>query len=517
MTRTPARGALLAALAVVVWLAATASLRPLTLPDEGRYVGVAFEMLRSGEWLTPTLDGLPYFHKPPLFYWITAASLAVFGVNQWAARLAPLLGALFAAASLYLFVRRWADERSARTSLLVLLTMPFFFIAAQFANLDMLVAGCIAASVLSTAHAVLAAESELPARRALIGGYAAAGFGVLAKGLIGFVLPALVILVWLAASRRMRLLTRLLSLPGLLVLLAIAAPWFVAMQSRYPAFFDYFFVVQHFKRFAESGFNNAQPFWFLPAVVAVLCLPWSPWLGFALRKRVAASSPLRSLMVVWFAVVLLFFSLPNSKLVGYVLPALPPLAFLIADVALGGRLAARGRRAWQASAALAAATCVGAAGALAVFHPPTSRPLAIVLAERRAAGEPVYFLNGYYFDVAFYGRVAEPIGIADDWHDPSLHERDNWRKELFDAGGFAPERAARTLLDREQLPIALCRVPVGWVFAPPQSGSQHSYFRQADIVAATPRVALWRIDSRRPETFSALGCRGKPNADSTDK
>src|SRR5689334_14106977 len=96
-------------LLTVVWLGASAGLRQLSLPDEGRYVGVAWEMLRSGDWLTPTLDGLPFFHKPPLFYWITAASLSLFGLNEWAARAAPIFGGFVAAASLYLFTRRWAN------------------------------------------------------------------------------------------------------------------------------------------------------------------------------------------------------------------------------------------------------------------------------------------------------------------------------------------------------------------------------------------------------------------------
>jgi len=89
-----------------LWLAATAWLRPLTLPDEGRYVGVAWEMLRSGDWLTPTLNGLPFFHKPPLFYWLTAGSMALFGAHEAAARVAPWLGAWGGGLALYLFLRR---------------------------------------------------------------------------------------------------------------------------------------------------------------------------------------------------------------------------------------------------------------------------------------------------------------------------------------------------------------------------------------------------------------------------
>ena len=92
---------LAAALAVVAWLAFAIGLHPLTLPDEGRYVGVAWEMMRSGDWLVPMQNGLPFFHKPPLFYWLTAASLQVFGTGNAPARFAPLLAATFGAFALY--------------------------------------------------------------------------------------------------------------------------------------------------------------------------------------------------------------------------------------------------------------------------------------------------------------------------------------------------------------------------------------------------------------------------------
>jgi 4-amino-4-deoxy-L-arabinose transferase-like glycosyltransferase len=116
------------ALLTVAWLAATAWVRPLMLPDEGRYVAVAWEMLHSGQWLTPTLDGLPFFHKPPLFYWITAASLKLFGMGELAARAAPILGATLGALSLYAFTHRWRGQALARRVLLVLAVQPLFFV-----------------------------------------------------------------------------------------------------------------------------------------------------------------------------------------------------------------------------------------------------------------------------------------------------------------------------------------------------------------------------------------------------
>ncbi|HZV93439.1 MAG TPA: glycosyltransferase family 39 protein, partial [Caldimonas sp.] len=98
------------ALLVVVWLVATIGLRPLALPEEGRYVGVAWEMLRSGHWLVPTEDGLPFFHKPPLFYWLDAASMQLFGLHPAAARLPSVLAALLGVAGVRTVAHRWAGE-----------------------------------------------------------------------------------------------------------------------------------------------------------------------------------------------------------------------------------------------------------------------------------------------------------------------------------------------------------------------------------------------------------------------
>ncbi len=143
------------ALALFAWLGLLAGSRALNLLDEARYVAVAWRMLRSGDWLVPTLDGLPFFHKPPLFYWNTAASMSLLGPNEFAARLAPILGASLGAFALYVFTRRWAGARAARLTLLALLVQPLFYIGGQFGNLDMLVAGCIGATILLLAHSAI--------------------------------------------------------------------------------------------------------------------------------------------------------------------------------------------------------------------------------------------------------------------------------------------------------------------------------------------------------------------------
>ncbi|HWP11711.1 MAG TPA: glycosyltransferase family 39 protein [Ramlibacter sp.] len=508
-------------LMAAVWLAATAWIRPLTVPDEGRYAGVALEMLSSGNWLVPTLNGLPFFHKPPLFYWITAASLSMFGMHEWAARVAPLLGAAMAAFTLYGFALRWAGQPSAWMSLLVLVTQPLFFIGAQFANLDMLVAGCIAATVLALAHVVLQAKQGRSSRFVLAAAYVFAALGLLAKGLIGAALPGLVILAWLLALRRPRLLLALVWLPGIVLFLGIALPWFVAMQWRFPEFADYFFVVQHFKRFAQGGFNNAQPFWFFPAALAVLTLPWILWLPPTAKASYwsdAEHGPVRKLMWLWLAVVTLFFSLPQSKLIGYILPATVPLAFLIGDgISLGIGTSHRIRKLWRLSAALAIAACLAAAAAGAAYPGKSLRGLGRTLAKLAAPGEPVVFLDDYYFDVPFYARLRAPVRVVEDWNDPRIVQRDGWSKALLDAQRFAAGSAPRVLLSPAELTDAICHAKVTWVLGNYTMASLQPALVHATEVARSGTTVLWRVPGQSSAFLNAAACPETPSVNSADK
>ena len=505
-------------LLTVLWLAATAWARPLNLPDEGRYVGVAWEMLRSGEWLIPTLNGLPYFHKPPLFYWITAGSMSIFGAGDWAARAAPILGGTVGAFALVMFTRRWVGARAAWVTLLVLLAHPLWTVGGQFANMDMLVAGCITATIVLLAHAALSLQAGLPHRRALAGAYAMAGLGVLAKGLIGAVLPALVLLLWLILLRRWRTLAALIWAPGILLFMLIAAPWFVAVQLRFDDFLNYFFVVQHFNRFAAGGFNSVQPIWFFPVALLLFTLPWLPWVRRLFRAGALSQpgpGPLRLLMWIWLVVVVAFFSLPKSKLLGYVLPAVPPLAYLIADAFLvlvaPTRLA---RRLWWGSAGLACALSVGAVAGFALFPRKSARVLADALLAQRAPNEPVFMLGHYFFDLPFYARLREPVAVVDEWGDPQTARQDNWRKELADAGRFAPLAAEPVLLTPAAFVAALCAGRTAWVVGSPAVLATYPFLAGARLVASTGSAGLWAVDRPASGMTKEPGCGRKPNADS---
>ena len=483
------------------------------MPDEGRYVGVALEMMRSGDWLTPTLDGLPFFHKPPLFYWITAGSMSLFGLNEWAARVAPILGATTGAIAMYLFVRRWAGDRAARLTLVALLVQPLFYIGAQFANLDMLVAGCISATIVLLAHASLSIEHQLAYRPALAGAYLMAALGVLSKGLIGAVLPALVMLCWLATTQRWRVLRGLVWAPGMVIFLLVAAPWFVAMQAHYASFLDYFFIVQQFQRFAGSGFNNVQPFWYYPAILLVACAAWLPWLYRSLlRHDLTAAGPgeFRLLMWMWVAIVVLFFSLPRSKLLGYVLPALPPLAFLIADGFMTVLTpSSKAQRLWWGGAAVGTALSLGTVVVFSVHPLHSSQALAAVLGAQRAANEPIFMLNHFYYDLPFYTRVNGPIGVVDDWASADVYRLDNWRKELAEAGRFAPERSATTLIEPGALAASACAAPVSWIVGDRASPAQYPVLALANAVVSAGAVTLWRLDTRTPTSARSGRCPGR--------
>lgn len=474
--------------ALALWLLATIAWRPLLLPDEGRYASVAWEML-VGDGITPTLDGLPFFHKPPLTYWIAMGAMKLFGPWPWATRLAPALGAWLMGASLWLLLRRWYGERVAGLGLLVLATSPFFFIGGQYINHDMLVAGTISAAVVGW---LLALDSpDEPGRidrRALLAGWLASALAFLSKGLIGVVLPLLVVVPWLLAQRRWRDALRLFHPLGLLVWCVVALPWALAMQQRFPEFFDYFIIAQHFRRYSSGGFNNVQPVWFYLAVVPLLMLPWSLYLPAALRRLRAADARL-ALWPWWAASMLLFFSLPSSKLVGYALPALPGVAAMVALVAADGR-------GWRIAAAAGAAIALVAVGLLAWQAPNSHRDVALALRAGAQPGDRVVLVEGAFYDVPLYAQLRAPAIVASRWDDPAIARRDNWQRELSDAARFAPDAGRRQLWPVERLGELPCEDGAIWFVLQPGDARHVAAVPGARLVQKGANADLWRAPAR---------------------
>jgi len=457
-------------LATTAWFVLGNWFWPLLNPDEGRYVGVALEMLHAHEWGTPLLNGMPYFHKPPLFYWLTAACLAIFGENEFAARLTPALAGLLMVGGLFAFLRRFVLPSRALVAGIILAATPLTFGAAHYANLDLLVAAMISTTILCGATAVLLQQQGESATRWILAMYLFAGLGFLAKGLIGFVLPGGVLLAWLLAERRYSAIPMLLRISGILLFLVVVLPWLLLMQSRYPGFFHYYLVYQQFERFSQGGFNNTMPVWFYVAVLLATMLPWCGRGLSAIFTRnywvQERDTSVRRLMWIWLLLILVFFSIPQSKLVGYILPVLPPLAFIFAEFFRGILLtdgvlsepenADRARigaasRAVQRNFLARVLVCfaLGVAGLIYLSWgrlPGSSRGASAIAAAPPAEGsdDRYYSLDYYPFDFRFYMGNNPDLLVVSNWDDNTLPTKDNWQKELWDARNFgAPDNAGR--------------------------------------------------------------------------
>lgn len=503
--------ALMAALLALLLL--LAALRPLALPDEGRYAEVGRWMAASGDWLIPRLNGLPFFHKPPLLYWLEAASVKLLGATPWAARLAPALHAALMLAALFLAARAFgakaADaqaggERLARRAALMLGSSPAFLLAGQYVNHDMLVAAWIGVAIWCFAAAFL--HGDRPHAGWALAGFAACALGVLGKGLIGLALPGVTLLAWLLWTRQFGKVWRLPWLRGLLLFAAIAAPWFALAERRYPGMFAYLFGVQQFTRYVGGGFNNAQPWWFYLPVMVALLFPWSffaliegaaqarRWLRRGAGRAAVdpAWRPVLALCWIWMAAIGLFFSIPQSKLVGYILPVMPPLALL---AAAGWQRTMAGRRAagiWLALlAALALALACGAnVAASRYIERSSARDIAQALVRAAAPGDPVVAVGGFPYDLPFHARLRRPLVVAQDWTWLRAHAGDTWERELFEAGDFDPLLAARLLQSPGQALQTARATPGAWVVVSEKHEAevQASGFR---LVARGRRWALY--------------------------
>ncbi|WP_158618433.1 glycosyltransferase family 39 protein [Candidimonas sp. SYP-B2681] len=494
-----------------LWLVATTGLYPLLLPDEGRYVGVAWSMLSDDQYSVPRLNGLPFFHKPPLFYWLTAFALDVFGVNEWAARLASACSATLMVTLLFWFLKEYVNQRVAIVAALILATQPLFFGGSHYANLDMTVAALITATTITGAVAIFKYESQAPYRFVLTLAYALAAAAFLAKGLIGVVLPGGILFFWLLWRRRFATMWRMVSLPGIAVFLLLALPWMIYMQQRYPGFFDYYIVYQHFYRFMEKGFNNARPIWFYVPVLLGLTLPWSIQLWRVAKHRWhenGRDAAVRGLMLSWLLVVLVFFSIPNSKLIGYIIPCLVPLAYFIAEPFAFRMREGHGLdppKGFFWSLIVAIAICMTAVVVMIVNPQQSTKGLAYKLKGHYQPNDEIVMLERYRYDLDFYLGTGKAAMVVLDWDDPEIKKSDNWSRELFDAGLFDPETASQLLIRPQQLTNKLCsdRSIDLWLVGDINRAARHEYLRDVPVALDDGKLRAWHIPAGPALSFCA--------------
>lgn len=358
-------------LAKLVWLlllAATVAVYfyglgalPLVGPDEPRYAQVAREMFVRGDFVTPTLAGQTWFEKPALLYWMMMSSYAAFSVNEWAARLGPALAGLLT----ILFVGGLARrvETAAGSAMHgfglagagVAASSAGFLVFSRGASFDIILTMTVTLA-LACFFAAEVARSETKRRWLLAGFYSGVGLSLLAKGLVGVVVPCGVVLLYLILRRQLPRPGRLGVWWGVPLALLVAATWYAPVIAAHgQSFISEFFIEHHFSRYVSNKYNHPQPFYFYIPITALLALPWTAFVvagagGAALLsgRGEEVASKLRLFALAWLVVPVVFFSLSGSKLPGYVLPALPGAALLAGEALArytrreGGTLAMRG-------------------------------------------------------------------------------------------------------------------------------------------------------------------------------
>jgi len=304
---------------------------PLIDPDEGRYIEIPREMLERGDFVTPMLNYVKYFEKPPLHYWLNALSLSLFGENEFAARFAGTLCGLLTILVTYHLGRALLGRRTGLYGAVLLGTAGGFLVQSRINFTDMTLT-----FFLTTAFACFALatrEGENHKARYYYLFYLCMALAILAKGLIGVVLPGAVIFLYLLFTRRWSILREMRLVTGGLLFLLVCAPWFVLVSLKNPEFPHFFFIHEHFQRFLTQVHHRYQPVWFFVPVLLATLLPWSPFLPAALKKgwQERDSRAQTLFLLLWAGVIFAFFSKSSSKLVPYILPVFPPLALLIGN------------------------------------------------------------------------------------------------------------------------------------------------------------------------------------------
>ena len=377
------RGVLLLALALALAWFGTLEQRRLINPDEGRYAEIPREMVASGDWVTPRLNGIKYFEKPALQYWATAAAYSAFGEHHWTARLWPALTGFLGILATGFAASRLFGARAGLVAAAVLAGSVLWNVIGHVNTLDMGVSFFLAAAVfalcLSERDGVAAREGG----RWRDGAWVLLALAVLSKGLIGLVLPAATVVAYALWQRDWGLLGRIRPWRGLAILIAVTAPWFIAVSLANPEFARFFFIHEHFERFLTKSHGRYQEPWYFVPILLVGILPWVAALPGSIAAGFRAQPGLRfqpqRFLLVWSIVVFGFFSASSSKLASYILPIFPALAVLV-----GVHLAGQPRRlAWQA----VAATLV-AAVALALVPQVTKLANPVVPADLYEAYQP---------------------------------------------------------------------------------------------------------------------------------
>lgn len=325
---------LLALAFAVAWFAALDA-RRLQHPDEGRYAEIAREMAQSGDWLTPRLNDLKYFEKPPLQYWLGAATFDAFGVDEWTARLPTAMAGFLAVLAVGFTAACLAGGAAGAYSAVVLAGTVWHLGLSQILTLDAVLSLWLTATLCAFLLAQRPSLTPRAQRNWMLAAYAAAALATLTKGLVALVIPGGALVAYTLAARDAGPWRRLHPVAGLVVYLVIAAPWFLLVSRANPEFAHFFFIHEHVDRFLTESHNRTGEWWYFVPWLVLGLLPWLlVWLvtlpaSWRAAPVAANGFSWERFCVAWAAFVFVFFSASGSKLPSYILPLFPALALVL--------------------------------------------------------------------------------------------------------------------------------------------------------------------------------------------
>lgn len=401
--------------------------RPLFSPDEGRYAEIAREMLVSHDFITPYLNGIKYFEKPPLFYWLAAVALKFGGVNIFAVRTVNAILGIFLCLATYLTANQLYNRRTGILAAIILATSPLFFAMSHTVSLDL----PLTVFLTITFYAFLLsihARTYIACKRYLYLAASTAALAFLTKGLIGVVFPVLIIFPYLFFSFPRLPYRGKDIVVALILFLALTLPWHILVQMKNPEFFYFYFINQQFLRYSAIGIGHYKPNWYF---IPCLFVGFFPWIIFLFIAFFSQKKPAKYgyFLLLWTSVIFIFFSLSKSKLIPYILPVIPPLALY---VGLFFDLMMRSQKRLALFFALLilvmSGVLVNCIHMATKFDNRTVLPLATIINEYRQEAPEVITYNQYYQDLPFY--LGETVTVL------------NWQGEL--KFGLAHQPQART-------------------------------------------------------------------------
>jgi 4-amino-4-deoxy-L-arabinose transferase-like glycosyltransferase len=324
----------IAAIIAIAWFAALDT-RVLEHPDEGRYGEIAREMAVTGDYLTPRLNGLKYFEKPPLQYWFTAATYKVFEVDEWSTRLAPVVGGFMTILLVGFTLTKLVSPLAGAFAALVMSSMVLAIGMSHFATLDAFFTGWLTLALCAFLRAQQASLRTSTVRNFMLLTYVGLAAATMTKGPVALVVAGGALVFYSLATRDLGPWKRLHLVPGLLLFFALTAPWFILVSRANPEFARFFFIHEHVERFLTTEHHRAGPLYYFIPIFGFGITPWLfVWGATFLRswrdsKAESNGFDWSRFCVAWALFVFVFFSVSGSKLPSYILPEFPAIALLL--------------------------------------------------------------------------------------------------------------------------------------------------------------------------------------------